>query len=195
MDCPLRNSPSLRDFCLQDPTWVTLFFWPHICFVTNTSWPAALGIHVHSEHSYILGNFRVHMFVLDTNKRTNKNFISLVILGEYVRKTLGKLLVPNFSFLTWGNWSPVSLMCFPLNFWSHLVTELQLQIRLSSSASTSKGGLPVTMATIFLMRLTCSSPIDSSETNPRTQAPASCFLQARGRCCDRAHPGSGGHER
>lgn len=30
------------------------------------------------------------MFVLGTNKRTNKNFISLVILGKYVRIDLRK---------------------------------------------------------------------------------------------------------
>lgn len=62
----------------------------------------ALGFRVHSEHSFTLGNFHVCRFVLGTNKRTAKNFISLMILGKYVRRTLGKSLLPSFSFLTWG---------------------------------------------------------------------------------------------
>lgn len=169
MSCPFRSSPPLGDFSLQDPTWVTHVFWPHICFVTSTRWPVALGFHVHSEHPFTLGNFHVCRFVLGTTKRTTKNFISLRILGKYVRKTLGKSLLPNFSFLTWGNWKPVSLGSFPLSFWSHsgrVATSnqgVQLCTRRQEWASCHNGcHLPYVSDVFFTHRFFRNQPQNSS---------------------------------
>lgn len=69
--------------------------------------------------------------------------------------TLRKLLAPSFSFLTWGNWRPVSLKCFPSN--SEVTWWQSCHLKPGSrTLSASQSGLSLAVATVFLTCLSSS---------------------------------------